>query len=188
VLVLLVTTIRLSTTILFYLGNGQDRTIIIKPNVHVELLFLQLTASITTKSQTTFAILPHTCISQQTSPRFPQQTSPTRHTANLAPMPASHSKPRPAPHSKPLPVTPQQISPQFTTADLASHTASHSKSHTAPHWWWKALMVSAHRGWCPCLPVCKLFLPCRRRSKIAGAGLSLYAHLISHFNITNIVI
>jgi len=85
VLVLLVTTIRLSTTILFYLGNGQDRTIIIKPNVHVELLFLQLTASITTKSQTTFAILPHTCISQQTSPRFPQQTSPTRHTANLAP-------------------------------------------------------------------------------------------------------
>ena len=28
----------------------------------------------------------------------------------------------------------------------------------------------------------------RRRSEIAGAGLSLYARLISHFNITNIVI
>jgi len=27
----------------------------------------------------------------------------------------------------------------------------------------------------------------RRRSGIAGAGLSLYARLISHFNITNIV-
>ena len=33
----------------------------------------------------------------------------------------------------------------------------------------------------------QVHLDIRRRSGIAGAGLSLYARLISHFNITNMV-
>ena len=55
----------------------------------------------------------------------------------------------------------------------------------------KPLYICSHWKHTPMslyLPVCKSFLSCRRRSGIAGAGLSLYARLISHFNITNIVI
>jgi len=37
-------------------------------------------------------------------------------------------------------------------------------------------------------PEFPVHLRLRRRSGIVGAGLSLYARLISHFNITNIVI
>ena len=44
-------------------------------------------------------------------------------------------------------------------------------------WWSRCIFVhteNTHR--CPCLPVYKSFLSCRRRSGIAGAGLSLYAY------------
>jgi len=106
-------------------------------------------------------ISPHTGISQQTSPCAPQQTSSRDPAANVASI--QHSRPR------------------------LTHRIPQQISHCAPLVVRGAYGVDP-LGRCPCLPVSKLFLSCRRRSGIAGACLSLYARLISHFNITNTVI